>query len=164
MSTEAAPDPAKVTDGTVSLRPSHGSDVPLLIAARDEEFHKWLGPGSDRPSPTVCIVVQAEVVGWVDYDHDPEHDWLGVDEVNLGYFVFPDHRGNGYAPRAVELLLRYLQEEAVCGVASLLIDRRNEPSLAVARRCHFPFVGELNGQLYFRRSLSLTRRLAPGLS
>jgi hypothetical protein len=74
--------------GAVTLRPPRADDTAILIAARDDAFRRWLGPGSDDPSPTACIVVGYQVVGWIDYDHDLEHDWLGDGEVNVGYFVF----------------------------------------------------------------------------
>ena len=101
-----------------------------------------------------CIVVNDEVIGWVDYDHDRDHDWLGLSEVNLGYFVFAPHRRKGHASRAVGLLVGYLQEKTDYKMASLLVDPRNGHSIGVARRCHFTFVGELKGQLYFKRLLS----------
>jgi RimJ/RimL family protein N-acetyltransferase len=144
----------KVTDGMISLRPPVGADVPLIIAARDDEFRKWLGLGSDNPTPVACILVGDEVVGWVDYDHDPEHVWLAPEEVNIGYFVFANHRGKGYAARAVQLVLRHLRDKTGYTAASVLIHPENEPSLGVARRCQFAFVGELDGQVYLRRSLT----------
>ena len=141
------------TDGTVSLRLPRPADVPLIVGARDDEFHRWLGRGAENPSPTACIVVRDEVVGWVDYDHDLEHGWLDASEVNVGYFVFPTQRRKGLASAAVELLVRCLQDQTHYQTASLLIDPLNVASLGVARRCHFGFVGDLNGQLYFKRSL-----------
>ncbi len=103
-------------------------------------------PGSDNPSPTACIVVNDEVIGWVDYDHDRDHDWLGLSEVNLGYFVFAPHRRKGHASRAVGLLVGYLQEKTDYKMASLLVDPRNGPvdrgrstmSLYVRRRAQGP--------------------------
>jgi RimJ/RimL family protein N-acetyltransferase len=143
-----------MSDGLVTIRPPAPSDIPLIIAARDDEHRRWLGPGSDHPDPIACIVVDRETVGWIDYDHDQEHDWLDADEVNLGYFVFPGHRDRGFATRAVELLLAHLATATAFRTASMLIDPQNDRSLAVAHRCGFELVGELkNGQHYFRRSL-----------
>lgn len=99
-------------------------------------------------------MVQGEVAGWVDHDHDPQHDWLGANEVNLGYFVLVEHRPKGYAARSVELFVDLLRGDKRYTTASLLIDPENGPSLAVARRCEFVLVGELNGQFYFTRSVS----------
>jgi hypothetical protein len=92
--------------------------VPLIIAARDEEFRKWLGPGSYNPSPTACILVADVVVGWVDFDHDPGHDWLAPEEVNIGYFVFAKAPKKGYAARAVDGLPKRVTMETpsfLCG-------------------------------------------------
>jgi hypothetical protein len=91
-------------------------------------------------------VVEGEVVGWVDHDHDPEHDWLDLNEVNLGYFVFVKHRRKGYAARSVELFLHLLRENKHYTTASLLIDPENAPSLAVARRrADIPLACQSNG-------------------
>jgi RimJ/RimL family protein N-acetyltransferase len=138
----------------VTLRPPRAQDMAVLIAARDEAFRRWLGTGSDAPAPTACIVAGEQVVGWIDYDHDPDHDWLGDGEVNIGYFVFAQHRGNSYATRAVELLLQQLARDAQYTAATLLIDPENEASLAVARRCGFDRQHDVRGQRYFTRSIT----------
>ena len=70
------PDAVGVTDGAVSLRPTGENDVPLIIAARDDEFYKWLARARTTRARRPCIVVNDVVVGWVDYDHDRDHDWL----------------------------------------------------------------------------------------
>ena len=142
----------------VTIRAPTAEDTELLLAARDEEWLRWLGPGSDHPSPTACIVVAGEVVGWVDYDTDQK--WLQPGEVNVGYNiaefaahdpVFALHRGKGYASRAVELLLRHLERSTTTHTATLLIAPGNVPSQHVAARTGFVATGEINGSGYFKR-------------
>lgn len=138
-----------LSDGAVLIRPPVDGDAAVLIAGRDEVFHRFMGDGDDNPAPVAVIVVDDEIVGWVDYDVDRE--WLLPGEVNVGYNVFASHRGNGYATRAVELLLQHLADDTGYGTATLLIDRDNERSLALARRAHFDAHGELDGNPYWKR-------------
>jgi Acetyltransferase (GNAT) domain len=123
---------------------SRSLDVVIALAGMSSSStcEECLGAGSDNPSPTACIVVGEQVVGWVDYDHDPDHDWLGDGEVNIGYLVFAEHRHKGCATRAaVELLLNYLARDTQYTTATLLIDPANEESLAMAQRCGFRQAG-----------------------
>jgi RimJ/RimL family protein N-acetyltransferase len=129
-----------MTDGVVTIRPPEAGDSGRFIAGRDEEWRRWLGPGDDDPRPTACIVVAGEVVGWVDFD--PNHERVQSGEVNVGYNVFAPHRGNGYASRAVELLIRYLDECTAFHTATLSIDSGNTGSLAVAARTGFVLSGD----------------------
>lgn len=112
-----------ITDGVVSIRRPFDGDGERLIAGRDEAFHRFMGEGSDEPEPAGCVVVEDQVVGWVDFDAD--RDWLEPGEVNLGYSVFAEHRGNGYATRAVKLLLHHLALTGAASVATLLIHPDN---------------------------------------
>jgi RimJ/RimL family protein N-acetyltransferase len=142
------------TDGVVSLRPSTPDDAPVIIAGRDAEFRRFIGEGSAVPSPEYCIVVQGSLVGWVDHDRDDDRWWLAPDEVNIGYHVFPPHRGRGYATRAVRLMLTHLSEDTDWGVATLLIHPDNAPSLAVAERNGFERADDVGGRTFWRRRLT----------
>ena len=46
---------------------------------------------------------------------------MASDVVNVGYSVFAEHRGRGYASRAVLLLMEHLRESTEWHVATLLI-------------------------------------------
>jgi len=151
MTSVSEPELEVVTDGVVTLRPPHPGDAERLIEGRDDEFFRWLGPGSESPSPTACVWVDEELVGWVDYDL--EHEWLQPGEVNVGYYLFPAARGKGYASRAVELLLLHLCRATQHTVATLAIDRENVSSLRLARRLGFVERGEFEKGLFFARRL-----------
>ncbi len=142
---------SRLRDGVVTLRPSRPADAPALLAGRDEQSRRFLGPGDDNPHPTFCVLAGDELAGWADYDHDAEHDWLESDEVNVGYELFPAFRGRGLATRSLQLLLHHLALDGIWGTASLLIDPENLPSLAVATRSSFLSAGDIGGQRYFRR-------------
>jgi len=138
-----------LTEGNLTLRPFEAVDRDVLIAGRDEEFDRFLADASPEPAPFACIWVDDVIVGWVDYDQDDRH-WLEGDEANLGYNVFPEHRGEGHATRALRLLCFYLAALDPPLRPTLLIDPDNAPSLAVARSAGFAQVGEVDGELFFR--------------
>jgi RimJ/RimL family protein N-acetyltransferase len=117
-------------DGLVTVRPFAICDRQLIVDERDAECDRWLGPGSPDPSPTACIEVDGHVVGWIDADRSPE--WLQPGEANVGYSIFPAHRGHGYAARAVRLLAAELDEPDL-RQALLVIDVDNRASVRVAR-------------------------------
>ncbi len=133
----------------MEIRPPHPGDAEVLIAGRDEVFHRFLGQGSDDPQPTGCIVVGGAIVGWI--DHDVDRAWLEPGEVNVGYNVFAPHRGEGYATRAVQLLMHHLAVDSDHRTATLLIDPANARSLALAARARFGPPGDLDGNPYFKR-------------
>jgi RimJ/RimL family protein N-acetyltransferase len=151
MTPVAEPELQVASDGVVTLKPPRAGDAQLLVAGRDEEFFRWLGPGSDTPSPVACIWVDNELVGWVDYDL--EHDWLKPGEVNVGYYLFPGARGKGYASRSLELLLQHLNRHTQHTVATLVIRSENSRSLRLAGRLGFVQKGEQEGGLFFARDV-----------
>jgi len=117
-------------DGVVTLRPFAIPDRRLIVDHRDEECDRWLDPGSRDPAPTACLEVDGQLVGWI--DADPTPDWLVPGEVNVGYSVFPAARRNGYAARALRLLVAELDMPGVRR-ALLVIDADNHASVSVAR-------------------------------
>jgi len=151
MTPVAEPELQVASDGVVTLQPQRPGGAQLLVAGRDEEFFRWLGPGAEEPSPTACVWVRDELIGWVDYDL--EHDWLEPGEVNVGYYLFPAAREKGYASRAVELLLQHLSRETEHTVATLVIDRENVRSLRLAHRLGFVKRGGVENGLFFAREV-----------
>lgn len=140
------------SDGLVTIRAPSPGDIDVLIAGRDEQFHRFLGEGDPEPQPTACVTVDGTVVGWVDYDN--ERAWLASDEVNVGYNILPGHRGRGYGTRAVRLLLDHLAQDTHWRTATLLIHSDNKRSLALARRAEFAQVGDLDGKPYWKKLLA----------
>ena len=141
------------SDGVVELRAPTPADSERISSERDAESFRWFGPGGGNPRPVACIWVDDDLVGWVDYDRDDDHDWLEPGEVNVGYCLVPAARGKGYASRAVELLLESLARDTEHNVATLLIHPENSRSLALARRLGFVRHGDVNAEPFFRRAL-----------
>jgi L-amino acid N-acyltransferase YncA len=144
-------EPWVLSDSEVSLRPFRTTDRPALLEGRDELWERFLGPGHDEPAPTACIVVQGEIVGWV--DADPDGPRLAAGEINLGYNVFAPHRGRGFAARAVLLMLKKLEDEGRYDVATLSVRRDNAASIAVARKAGFELSAATPDELMFVRPL-----------
>lgn len=138
-----------MSDGKIALRPPRPGDAQVLIAGRDELFHRWLGPGSDDPKPAACITVGDQIIGWVDYDS--EREWLRRGEVNIGYNLFAPYRRNGYATRAVQLLTHHLALRTDTETATLVIDADNGPSIALATRLDFKLTAVRERQHHFAR-------------
>lgn len=143
-----------LTDGVVTLRPSTPDDVPLIIAGRDAAFRRFIGEGSAIPDPEFCILVDGSVVGWVDDDRDDDRWWLAPGEVNIGYHVFPAHRGRRYAIRAVHLMLAHLRDDTDHEVATLLIHPDNAASIAIAERNGFERADDVDGETFWRRHVA----------
>lgn len=128
-----------VSDGVITLRRFAIGDRRRIVDERDEECERWLGPGAPDPSPTACIEVDGDLVGWIDADLSP--GWLLPGETNVGYSVFPTRRGNGYATRAVRLFVAEL-DESVLDRAVLVIDVANHASVRVARAAGARLLGD----------------------
>ena len=142
-----------LTDGVVTIRDRVDADVPVLVAGRDAESARFLGPEHPDPDPLAVIEVAGQVIGWIDYDVG--RPWLVDGEVNVGYGTFPQHRGKGHVQRALRLLCSVLDERPGFSCATLLIDEANAPSLAIAEACGFVEAPVADtappGERFFRR-------------
>jgi Acetyltransferase (GNAT) domain len=134
----------------VIVRPFEEQDREALLAGRDDEFVRFLGEGTQDPRPFGCICVGELIVGWIDYDR--ERTWLGPDEVNVGYNVFPPYRGNGYGTQALCLLKNFLDGLEPPLRATLLIDPQNAASLGLASRVGFREVGRVDGEVFMKHT------------
>lgn len=141
-----------IGDGVICLRPPTPEDTEVLIGGRDSVFHRFMGDGDPEPQPLACITVDGVVVGWIDYDSP--RPWLGAGEVNVGYNVFPEFRGNGYATRALDMLVGHLGDDPAVVAATLLIDPDNEGSIGVAHRAGFVRHDDVDGERFYKRSTS----------
>lgn len=65
--------------------------------------------------------------------------------------MFARYRRKGYASRALELLIRHLNDSTAIHTATLLIHPDNVPALAVATRSGFRPSGDIAGSRYFTR-------------
>jgi RimJ/RimL family protein N-acetyltransferase len=141
-----------LTDGLITLRPPRPEDRDALVAVADERVRRFMGDGVADPRPTFAAVVDHAVVGWVDFDRD-EREWLDHSQVNIGYALHADHRGNGYATRALMLLLHHLGQATDVETATLLIDPDNPWSLGMPRRAGFTDAGVLgdHGARFFTK-------------
>ena len=150
------PPAVPLTDGTVCLRYRRVSDLDAIAAASyDPETRRWLTdpPVDDearaasmarvaeafRSGRSAPLVIADEATGQpVGLINVQFRD----DQVaTIAYSVFPGHRGQGVAPRAVRLAAGWAFADL--GLAELLleIDPGNLASVRVARKCGFAPAG-----------------------
>jgi RimJ/RimL family protein N-acetyltransferase len=149
------PDPP-LTDGVVTLRPPDAErDAPTLsILGSDPEIIRWI-LGGTPPPPRAEDVFPAQVEKWrrgtdaifsIDAaGHDLRvgftrvmfglADPFGFAEV--GYILFPDGRGHGYATRTVRLLAGWVLDDLGIGRLQARTDLENRASQRVLERIGF---------------------------
>jgi RimJ/RimL family protein N-acetyltransferase len=150
------PPSGPLTDGVVTVRLRRESDLDAIMAAsHDPESLRWLTdpPMNDETRQTsLARVAEAwetgtaapmmiaaagtdEPVGIVNLQFRDD------DVAAIAYSVFPAHRGQGIAPRAVEVVSAWALGEL--GLTQLLLeaDEGNAASLRVAEKCGFERIG-----------------------
>lgn len=150
----------RLADDVITLRLLRLEDAETLLAGEDEENRKWLqgGKASTLASKRMWIKQASSFAAWYLNDHyafaieDNASGVLaglidvhaGVDmegkiqagEANIAYSVQPEFRGKGYAPRAVNLVLSFLQGHGV-ERAFIRANPENASSIRVAEKCGF---------------------------
>jgi RimJ/RimL family protein N-acetyltransferase/8-oxo-dGTP pyrophosphatase MutT (NUDIX family) len=143
-----------LTDGTVTLRPWRDDDVAAAVAGHDEVIQHWFGFPDVRPTEeqqreaiarwrrdwdaqrrvaAFAIEVAGELVGCCDLKDGGETGG------ELTWALFKDHRGQGYAARAIRALADWAltaTDEGGLGLSRVeaKVEPGNAPSLRVATR------------------------------
>jgi RimJ/RimL family protein N-acetyltransferase len=101
---------------------------------RDPEVQPWLVRGLVlRPEKTM--------IGHAGFHGLPGTQGLAAGKAEIGYTVFPEHRGRGYAIEAAEALMGWAESRGIHDfVASVSPD--NAPSLAIVQKLGFVQTGD----------------------
>jgi RimJ/RimL family protein N-acetyltransferase len=150
-----------LTDGQITLRPRHESDLDALVAAcQDPEIPRW----TSVPSPYTRADAEAHhaatandaaegravrlfavdarddtllgSISLLDLDREPGY-------AEIGYWVVAEARGRRVATRAVELLTAWGHDVLGLDRIEVIAHRDNLPSRRVAERAGFADTGEL---------------------
>ncbi len=168
----------ELTDGVVLLRCLEEWDAAEQVAGEDADWIKWFsgGPGSiegvtlwirenrdewtnggSRLNWAVVEISSGMLVGNVEVNLDLS--WLDPGHVNISYGVFADHRGQGFATRAVHLVYEWLAEQRTdAHVAVIQIAPDNVRSFRIPMALQFEECGRIKNEegeemIVFRRPL-----------
>ena len=150
----------ELTDGVVVLRPWREEDIEPARLGHDEEIAYWFGfdvvvPSYEqhqqaverwqagyRDKSLVGFVIEhdGELVGSVDVRDKGDH----VGE--LSWTLYAGHRGQGYATRAVRMLVDYAIGELGMTRVEARVDPENHRSLRVATRAGLRREGLVRGR------------------
>jgi RimJ/RimL family protein N-acetyltransferase len=105
-------------------------------AARDPSAGEWL-------VRAVVLRETHEMIGHAGFHGPPGVNALkDGGAVEVGYTIFREHRGRGYASETVRGLIRWAGEERGTRTFVASVGPENEPSLAIVRKLGFVHVGE----------------------
>jgi RimJ/RimL family protein N-acetyltransferase len=148
----------ELTDNIVLLRPFLLKDAEEHLAGEDEAQRRWLSGGKstietvrnwiqrnleywqqDGPIFTFAIVEAKThaLIGMVEANTEDERvEGIQKGEANISYGLYPFARGKGYASRAINLMLGFLQRKGL-QAAIIRVDPGNVDSLKIPLRCGF---------------------------
>lgn len=113
--------------------PRSETDAYWPVEGSAEEVRRWVAGETGARNPALLLAIRAagSLVGGV------EARVLTPEIGTLDYWIFPRHRGCGYAKSAVGLVSEALR--SACGLKEIQLRIRdaNEPSLAIARSLGF---------------------------
>lgn len=122
---------------------SRGRYFPITLRSRISAEAMFANDGLWGPDLGILMVVQNSdeaLAGFVTC----EHTVADVDEINLGYFTYPEFRGHGYASEATRLFVEFLfATRRDMNRAALYIHPDNERSVRLAERCGFTLEGRM---------------------
>ena len=122
---------------------ARGRYFPLTISSQVSAESVFGNDGRWGAELGILMVVQKSdeaLVGYVSF----EHIVADVDELNLGYLIYPEFRGQGYVSEALRLFVEYLfATRRDMNRAALYIHPENDKSIRVAERCGFTLEGRI---------------------
>ena len=119
-----------------------GPYFPFVVSSETTRREAWEKDGRWGSHDGQMLIVddQGQVVGAVMF----ERVVGDVDEINIGYYLYPEYRGRGYASEALGLFARYLfATRSDMNRARLDIHPDNTGSIRVAERCGFTLEGRI---------------------
>jgi RimJ/RimL family protein N-acetyltransferase len=135
-----------LTDGIVTLVAFGEADVEAHVAGEDDEMRYWF----DQPGPSSHDGMRDVVARWarereagtrLTYavrDGGANVGWVEArprgETASLSWGLYAGHRGQGYATRAVRVLVRHLFEDLGVRRVQAEVDPRNVASQRVATR------------------------------
>lgn len=155
----------RLTDDVITLRKFIFDDAEDLLAGEDDENVKWLQGGKKNTLELTrkWIGKSSSVLAWDLYDHyafaiednesgkiagmidvhaaPDKESHLQEGEANIAYSIHPEFRGKGYAPRAVQLVLRFLISQGI-ERALIRVNPGNASSIRVAEKSGFTKSGK----------------------
>ena len=77
------------------------------------------------------------------------HCWnKEIGECDVGYDLYPDYWGKGYMSEALAAILQFAENEMKVSKVNACIYSENKPSLKLAEKLGFSFVGQMKNEMF----------------